>query len=1107
MKKRYKIFFSIFLSLVILLPILSLSFINSEKGTHVVFNVLTRLTQQRFRVQQVHGSLLHQLDLQNLSWQSSQESMLVQHIVFSWQPWQLLRGHLLILKLTLENVNIDDFQTGQPSSADINFAHWLNFIAVTVNNASFSNISWQSQQNKIQLLHATLQAKWHSHEINILFVWHDLDYQLAKYKGKINGQLFLGGVAKKYHWQGDINATIFLPATKDSPASKQDLAWQLGGTGNNKQISLEKINGSFWPKNLQMNISYDFTNFWQAHLYGQHINPGVINVKWPGDLNLDAELYFQPSQDSTTKPHLDFQLHSLTGVLRQRSIKASGVFHFLGDRLVFENFSLQAATSSLLMQGELSKNSHFTWRIHIADLLDFLPDASGQADSQGLIKKDIQFPDIQLKANIQKLRYQKFLINQLNAVVDFSADMPRQFIWQLKGNDLYLGKVQIQNIALQSKGDWLKHKVDFSLLGTNWQWKMQILGGFNKDNAWYGAIENAKFSGKNFPVWQQIKPATIKVVQNNLQMPDDFCLQNTQQNICSKIELDAHQDATIILKTSWLNLADWQFLMPKDQQILGQIKLYAKLGLSWQYFLSGQAELEASNLRWRNLTETTLPNLIISRANAQLQTDSKGIHSQAKLQSNFGEANAKLDWQTNGKPINEWSDMPWDGRFIWRWDDIALIGPWLLPNLQNIHAKAAADFQIKGSWQNPRIDGKMNLSQGSFRLPDYNINVQDVALELQGNPLEQMKLKGHLRSEGEVQVNGQLLQAITNPVLDLSITGKRFLAANLPSYRVFADPDLRLQYQKNAVDLTGQITIPEATLKPIDYNDSVIELSPDVEYVDSKASTTLFNSTIHLVLGSNVSLKYGGLSGSLAGDVNLTSLANTATTGQGEIVLQNGKYEAYGQSFDIRQGRLIFKGGVVTNPILDVQAVRTLTNVVPVMANGNIPMAAQFVGPDNTLVVGVKVEGPLAQRKILLFSEPVGLSQADILSYLILGRPISQTDSGNGQVLLSAASALNSGSGPINELQKQIKQTFGLDQLDVGGTSQYNPTTQNVTQNTSLILGKALSPRLFLNYSIGIAQPVNTLRLRYMINKSWVAQTESSSLGNGADIFYTIDRD
>ena len=64
---------------------------------------------------------------------------------------------------------------------------------------------------------------------------------------------------------------------------------------------------------------------------------------------------------------------------------------------------------------------------------------------------------------------------------------------------------------------------------------------------------------------------------------------------------------------------------------------------------------------------------------------------------------------------------------------------------------------------------------------------------------------------------------------------------------------------------------------------------------------------------------------------------------------------------------------------------------------------------------------------------------------------------------------------------------------------------QNFSNDTSLVLGKYLSPRLYVSYGISLAEAINTVKLRYTVGDHWTIKTESGK-ARSADLVYTIQK-
>jgi translocation and assembly module TamB len=128
------------------------------------------------------------------------------------------------------------------------------------------------------------------------------------------------------------------------------------------------------------------------------------------------------------------------------------------------------------------------------------------------------------------------------------------------------------------------------------------------------------------------------------------------------------------------------------------------------------------------------------------------------------------------------------------------------------------------------------------------------------------------------------------------------------------------------------------------------------------------------------------------------------------------------------------------------------------------------------------------------------MTQGNQLSYLVLGRPLSGASVGEGSALSRAVLALGLKGG--NVVAEKIGGKLGLDQFAV--ESNENRSSGDA-QQASLVIGKYLTPKLYINYGIGLFDPASTLRMQYAISSSWKLVTESTGTASGGDFIYTIE--
>jgi translocation and assembly module TamB len=84
----------------------------------------------------------------------------------------------------------------------------------------------------------------------------------------------------------------------------------------------------------------------------------------------------------------------------------------------------------------------------------------------------------------------------------------------------------------------------------------------------------------------------------------------------------------------------------------------------------------------------------------------------------------------------------------------------------------------------------------------------------------------------------------------------------------------------------------------------------------------------------------------------------------------------------------------------------------------------------------------------------------------------------------------------------QLQHTLGLD-FDIQNNTTYNQKTNQAVDNTSLVVGKSLTKRIYISYNIGLLQTdSNVLTLKYLLNKYFSLQVNASDSASGLDLLY-----
>lgn len=434
----------------------------------------------------------------------------------------------------------------------------------------------------------------------------------------------------------------------------------------------------------------------------------------------------------------------------------------------------------------------------------------------------------------------------------------------------------------------------------------------------------------------------------------------------------------------------------------------------------------------------------------------------------------------------------------------------LSSEIRDIKGRINAAVVVTGTVDKPNIKSQIALDKARFNLPQLGFKADDLSLTL--NALKQRwDLNGNIVSQGKkltLKGSGQIKESLAG---DIYLEANSFPLIKTPEYQVDVSPRLKLQLATGSLIISGSILVPNATIQIQNFTNSV-SLSEDVviKKEEKPASNEVPLQTtidVNLLLGEQVALNVKGLKGHLGGNLNVKQQPQGALNAYGLLSVKDGTYKAYGQELSIKQGQLIFTGGPITNPGINVRAAKKINN------SANYTSASQLFNFNNdnlqnmaltdNITLGVEVTGRLTQPKIQLYSDPAILSQADILSMLVLGRPASQANKAGGQLLLTAISSMNVGGTNSTQLLEQLKRTSGLD-LNVQTTTNYNQFNNTVTDSTAFVVGKSLSKRLYLSYNIGLSQAdPNVLSLKYILNKFFSIQISNSANSSGIDVLYT----
>jgi translocation and assembly module TamB len=407
--------------------------------------------------------------------------------------------------------------------------------------------------------------------------------------------------------------------------------------------------------------------------------------------------------------------------------------------------------------------------------------------------------------------------------------------------------------------------------------------------------------------------------------------------------------------------------------------------------------------------------------------------------------------------------------------------PALLPELKSLAGRVVADVAVAGTVGEPRYSGRVALEDGSAALPQYGLELSEVGAELTGDG-EALAFSGSARSGGVLRWRADMKRVDGRWRANGRVWGERVKVIDVPEARVTATPALLLDLAGDDLKVTGEVVVPRARIAPRSL-ESAVQATGDEVIVDpdgtgDRSDALRIDARVRLKLGDEVEFDGFGLTAKVRGEIAVTEKPGALAIASGELALVDGKYEAYGQNLTIERGRLLFSGGPVANPGLDVRAKRTVERPTE----------------DEDVVVGIDVRGTLRSPETTIFATPA-MSSSDALAYLVVGRPLADSTDAEQSQLSDAASSMKLTGGEF--LAQQIGRRIGLDEVRVADGDD--------PEEAQLWLGTYLSPRLFVSYGMGLFEQFHTARVRYTISSKWSVEAESGR-ESSADFKYTIER-
>jgi len=885
-----------------------------------------------------------------------------------------------------------------------------------------------------------------------------------------------------------------------------------GSTLQVDQLSASTASGSLsasgdlqWDTGLQAALTYTLRET-DARRYAALLPAGLL----PGALTSTGSATLSIQESALAG---ELVIDSLEGSLNDYPLSGGGSIRFGDNGLALNNLRLRSGANSLQLEGDWADTLALRWTLDAPELAALSPLLGGSLSASGAVAGTLSSAQLTLSAEGTALRVGDTQIASLRGEARYENGVNTL---RLDALNVQAGSLSADSISLGGEGLTADHRLTLQLDSRDLQADIALTGalsglGAGETLSWQGAISRSSLDSA-LGLWRLAQPAALAWSAAQLTL-GAHCWEQSGTTLC----MDATQEpggalqANATLREFSLDrfnarpdaqASDWLPMLPAGNHVSGRLN----------------ADLQATGLPGASLQDLEFvialsvddgaleiapvadPGTQVSGTPAILRRfELRTATLDAQGSADTWDARSVLEFAQpadggaglQGTARSRVSLAPsgaLDGQIALQFDALQWIET-LIPALSAVEGRLSGLAILSGTLQEPHLGGSLTLVDGALRVPALGLQLQDMSASLLSDNRERLAIQGQATSgTGTLRFFSDIDDPLSaDRALRLTLQGENFSLVERPELRMAITPDLAVNASALGVDITGTLTLPLLDVQITSLPESAIDVSADTVLVAqptdgpdvrNAAETSLgpldglpLTAQVSVQLGDDVHFAGRGLDADLSGALEITQRATGAPLAYGELTVTQGSYETYGRTLNIEHGKLLFFGSY-DNPALDIRATRETDDVK----------------------VGVQMNGTLRNIRSQLFSTPT-LPDGDIIAVMLTGRPLAEMGDQDSNALVGAITTLGINQG--QNLTNQIRNQLGLDTLALTSTGD--------VASSSLTLGKYLTPRIFIQYGIGLFETESTLAVDYTLSERVKLEAKSGST-QSLDITYTVER-
>jgi translocation and assembly module TamB len=814
-------------------------------------------------------------------------------------------------------------------------------------------------------------------------------------------------------------------------------------------------------------------------LYGKvtALNPATLRPGFDGSLDFDMEARGAPFGGDST---LEFAFSDLRGKLRGNAASGRGRFVVHGDDYTFDKVRFRAGSTNLEINGQVgeARALDLDFALDADNLALLAAGARGELHARGKLGGTAEAPVIKFEARGSGIAHDSLKLDKLSANVDLDWRGQRASHADIAISRLTLDERELTQFNATLDGTTSSHGIRADALAGRSALHLSAKGGF-ADGVWRGNIGDLFVDDTANLDLQLDTPFNAMVSAKGFRI-EPMCMHGKVARFCGQANGD---------QAGWLAKAEAHNLpiatltagLTRNVEYQGTVDATASASATGDAPFVGEARIDLADAAIRHKLASGRTDVItFGSGYVTMKAEPSSLSAEMRLDAaQRGIISGKLRADRSAADLMA---SPMRGQLQMATGELGFLTLYL-PAIDRAAGHFDANLDFEGTIGRPRATGVIKLTDGEMDLYQMNLALRALAIEARivSNNLQFSSTgkagTGTLQSSGKIEWRDNL------PYGELKVSGENLRVVDVPEARIDASPDLTFLIAGRDILAKGEVKIPLARIEPADLTNAVLP-SADERLVGpaelQEGDPFRVTSDITVTLGEKVRVETYGLTGHITGSIRESTMPGEPTRATGELQVRDGEYLALARKLEIERGRLIFNGGLLVDPAVDIRAVKIFPDVK----------------------AGVNVRGSLREPRLSFFSEP-SIPQSQIVSLLLAGGGLEDTNAvgrpgnpGASQEVAGQAAAL---------LAAQLGGRLGINDISVESSGRVKDDTGRVSNETSLVLGKYLSPRLYVSWGVSLTESINTFKMRYTLDENWTVKTEAGK-ERAADLVFTIEK-